>query len=60
MIRPIATLMLSIAAIAPGVSASAQVTDTIPYANTIRVYPSDPKEVVIAKAAHVVPTKKSA
>lgn len=57
MIRPIATLMLSIAAIAPGVSASAQVTDTIPYANTIRVYPSDPKEVVIAKAAHVVPTK---
>ncbi|MCI9607274.1 MAG: alpha-1,3/4-fucosidase [Muribaculaceae bacterium] len=30
--------------------------DSIPYANTIKIWPTDSKEVIVAKAAHVVPT----
>ncbi len=32
------------------------VSDTIPYANTIEILPTDSEEAIVAKAAHVVPT----
>lgn len=33
-------------------------TDSIPFKNTIKVYPGDSPEVIIAKAAHVVPSPR--
>lgn len=32
--------------------------DSIPYANTIKVYPTDSQETIVAKAAHVVPNPR--
>lgn len=51
--RLFATSILGAAAIC----AVAQQADTIPYANTIAIGPQDTEETIIAKAAHVVPTR---
>ncbi|MCC8071778.1 MAG: alpha-L-fucosidase [Bacteroidales bacterium] len=51
--------LLLTASLAVALSAAAQTAaDSIPYANTIRVWPSDSPEVIVAKAAHVVPTPR--
>lgn len=39
-----------------GASLALFANDSIPFANTIRVYPGESKESILAKAAHVVPT----
>ncbi|MCM1483737.1 MAG: alpha-L-fucosidase [Muribaculaceae bacterium] len=46
--------LLTVAAMIPAISAAEP--DSIPFANTIRVYPSDDEATIVAKAAHVVPT----
>ena len=52
MIRPaIASLCLA------ALLAACSQKDTIEYANTIKVEPTDTQEEIIAKAAHVIPTK---
>ena len=47
-------ILFSLFGIAIAIASMAK--DNIKFANTIEVLPSDTKETIIAKAAHVVPT----
>lgn len=49
---------LSVAALALNVGITVLAQSEIPYANTIRINPGDSKELIVAKAAHVVPNDR--
>lgn len=58
--RLLKTMMLGVGvATALGCTAT-EPADSIAFANTIKIYPSDSPEVVAAKAAHVIPTPQQA
>lgn len=52
--KSLLTLSLAVVALAPRLAAS----DNLEFANTIKIEPGDTKEMIVAKAAHVVPNDR--
>ena len=50
------TILLALSCALLPLLGHSQTTDNIPYSNTIEVLPTDSHEMIVAKAAHVVPT----